>query len=492
MHRSRLGQSLAGLLLQVLPYGAVCRWLLVRRGYKIDEKLFYYEGLAKRLRRCIKFALPYCLVMRFRKPCPNMGSVDLHDAFLYGDEYDAHSSYAAEYAQVWECLRLELVRGGGCILFDASILAQGLGNGSRSGIFTVTVELLRRFVRRKVCLALYNSAVAGTDADVLAFLKSDVELSGLHLLTPEEIRCDIGNTTLGLHYSACFSPAFEIPDWIRRARVPCFTIIYDAVPMLFPDLYQLKGASWTERVALSMTKDDHGFAISRCSKKDFLKYAPRLRPGNVSIIPLAASERFYVCKSQDEMALVRKKYGIPPNRPYFLTLSSIEPRKNLPFAIRAFAEFARSNADVLFVLAGKSDDAYAKVMERELQSSGIPPDRVVLTGYVDDHDLSALYTGAMAFVFLSVYEGFGLPPLEAMQCGTPVICSDNSSIPEVVGDAAIKVPCDALSSVVVAMHRMATDSSLRDKLRTRGLVQARKFSWDKAADIILGKMERVR
>lgn len=424
------------------------------------------------------------------------------------------------------------------VLFDASILRQGLGKGSRSGIFTVATELLREFLKRDdISVDLFVPAADDSEDVIRRFVGQDPVLSNcgftslgrnpyvdsrdaltaVRLQRPAALvslngfawvcyrislalfKCVLGvlswlyergvSRSLARRYSACLSPVFRLPKWIRASRVPRYTILYDTIPMIFPNLYpHVPGSLWVEQVAASLTKDDKGFAISQSAKADFLRFSPGLREENVTVIPLAASERFAVCRDAGRIAAVLKKYGIPQDKPYFLCLSSIEPRKNFPFTIRAFAGFARTQGDVNLVLAGKPWKEYNAVMEDAMAAAGEARSRIFTTGYVDDEDLSPLYSGALAFVFLSLYEGFGLPPLEAMQCGCPVICSNTSSLPEVVGDAALTVSPDDFDGVVSALTRIASDPSLRATLRDRGLLRCQLFSWKKAAEIVLAKM----
>jgi glycosyltransferase involved in cell wall biosynthesis len=137
---------------------------------------------------------------------------------------------------------------------------------------------------------------------------------------------------------------------------------------------------------------------------------------------------------------VLRRYGIPERNPYFLCLGTIEPRKNLDGVLRAFARLAAAERvpGCHLVVVGTRGWGVEKIL-RTLQENTALNGRVVLTGFVADRDLAAIYSGALAFLYLSHYEGFGLPPLEAMHCGTPVIVGDNSAMPEVVGDAGIRL-----------------------------------------------------
>ena len=181
------------------------------------------------------------------------------------------------------------------------------------------------------------------------------------------------------------------------------------------------------------------------------------------------------------MDAVQLKYGIPRG-PYILSLGTLEPRKNIVHLIRSFAQLvAQENLpDLSLVLAGAAGWDYGSIFE-ELTRYPQLKQRIIFTGYVADEDLSPLYSGALVFVYPSFYEGFGLPPLEAMQCGTPVITSNTSSLPEVVGGAGIMLnPSDheGLCQQMLAIYR---SSALREELSARSLEQARKFSWTACA-----------
>lgn len=176
-----------------------------------------------------------------------------------------------------------------------------------------------------------------------------------------------------------------------------------------------------------------------------------------------------------DVAAVRRRYGLPDR--YFLFLGTLQPRKNIARLAQAYARFRAEHAetDIALVLAGGRGWLYDDVW-----TAGIPG--IIQTGYIDEADKGALYAGALAFVFPSLYEGFGFPVLEAMHCGTPVLCSATSSLPELVGDAALTV--DPLNSDAIAagMSRLADDSSLRADLIRRGRVRAATFTWDAAAE----------
>ena len=181
---------------------------------------------------------------------------------------------------------------------------------------------------------------------------------------------------------------------------------------------------------------------------------------------------------------VRERYGIPPGSPYLLSLSTLEPRKNLAHTIRSFAAIVQSNAapGLHLVLAGGKGWLFDDIIYEIKLAGTAVRDRIILTGFVEDTDLAPLYSGATAFVFPSLYEGFGLPPLEAMQCGTPVITSNTSSLPEVVGDAGIMLDPKDQDGLCQAMLDVYNKPELRSQMSQKSLAQAAKFSWERCAE----------
>ena len=180
-----------------------------------------------------------------------------------------------------------------------------------------------------------------------------------------------------------------------------------------------------------------------------------------------------------DVAGVRKKYGLPER--YFLFLGTLQPRKNIGRIAAAYRSAKLTDLTAL-VLAGGQGWLYDPAW-----TAGT--DGVILPGYIDDADKGALYAGALALFFPSLYEGFGFPVLEAMHCGTPVICSNTSSLPELAGEAALLVNPFDVEAIAEAMRSIAKDEALRLSLREKGFVQARKFTWEAAARAALEAFE---
>jgi glycosyltransferase involved in cell wall biosynthesis len=224
-------------------------------------------------------------------------------------------------------------------------------------------------------------------------------------------------------------------------------------------------------------------ALSEYSRSDIIEtYA--ISPDRVSVTPPAAPGHFAPITDAQELARVRRNYGIEGE--YILSVGSIQPRKNLARLIAAYASLRRLRPQAKLpqlVLVGKKawlfDDTLRAATEHGLTSV------VIFTGYVPEADLPALYSGARCFIYPSYFEGFGLPVLEAMQCGTPVIAGNRTSLPEVVGDAGLLVDPFDEQALASTMARVIENSDLAAELRVKGLERARDFSWRNTARMTL-------
>jgi glycosyltransferase involved in cell wall biosynthesis len=216
--------------------------------------------------------------------------------------------------------------------------------------------------------------------------------------------------------------------------------------------------------------------VSQHSLRDIQHYLGLL-PQRLHVIPYGISARFHPLPPDVVEVHLRKRLGL--SKPYILYVGALTIRKNVESALQAFALLENRFSHLCFVLAGPRTWKKTAV-EDTIQRLGIT-DRVILPGPLTDTDLPALYSGADLFVFPSLYEGFGLPPLEAMACGIPVVCSNAASLPEVVGDAAVTVDPYDVEGLAEAMHRVLTDADLREELREKGLERAKQFTWERTA-----------
>ena len=276
------------------------------------------------------------------------------------------------------------------------------------------------------------------------------------------------------------TPHSAIPDELRRhPHVAAVQTVYDMIPFLLPETMTAEYRDYYGDILRRIHPEDHVITISESAKADFCGYTG-FAGERVHVIPLAADARlFQPCRDPARIASARAKYAVPEG-PYLLSVCTFEPRKNLRHVIRSFVELLRTQPDVgdlSLVLAGGRGWMFEPILA-ELAGTAALRGRIVTTGYVDEADLAPLYSGALGFLYLSRYEGFGLPPLEAMQCGTPVIVSNTSSLPEVVGDAGILLGPDDQDGLCEAMLRLFTQPDLCAALAERSLRQAPSFSWE--------------
>ena len=253
--------------------------------------------------------------------------------------------------------------------------------------------------------------------------------------------------------------------------------IMDVAPLDHPEWSSRKFASWYRYLIPRLAKKVQNIiTISEVSKQRILHHCPDAS-SKIAVTPLAADQRFKPTESAaiDKMADELKL----PSRNYVVALGSLEPRKNLPRLLRVWKKIqSELPEDIWLVLAGAEG---ASLVFRKERYDHIPP-RVFLTGHVPDHHLPALYSGSLASIYLSYYEGFGLPPLEAMSCGAPVIVANAASLPEVVGSAGLLVDPYDDDAIANGLMSLLDDSILRRDLAERGLKQAMSFSWDQTAE----------
>lgn len=266
------------------------------------------------------------------------------------------------------------------------------------------------------------------------------------------------------------------PYYIKPYWLPCPSVvgIHDLIPMIYPQHLPHRWTAWIFRAtaSLAVRRASHVITLSESTKADLVRLSGT-SPENITVTYLAADERFRPLERK-ECNSVLHRYGLP--RKFILYLGINKPHKNLVFLLQVFSQV---ETEVKLVLAGKEDPRYPQArQEAERLNLG---ERVVFLGEVADNDLPMLYGGAELFVFPSLYEGFGLPVLEAMACGTPVICSSTSSLPEIVGDAALTLDPLDRDAWVAALAELLEKAALRAEMRTKGLRRAQTFSWEDTA-----------
>ncbi|HEX9372916.1 MAG TPA: glycosyltransferase family 1 protein [Roseiflexaceae bacterium] len=264
---------------------------------------------------------------------------------------------------------------------------------------------------------------------------------------------------------------------------PSVITIHDLAFLSFPQTFRRVNRAyltWATRV--SVRRAARILAVSEATKREIVRLL--CVPPEKIVVTYDACDARFVPPDPAELAAFRRRAGLPER--FILFLGTLEPRKNLPTLLDAYTRIASSTDAPLIIGGGKGwlyDEIFAKAESLDLG------DRVRFVGYVDQADQPLWYAAATVFAFPSLYEGFGMPLLEAMACGTPVVSSRSSSLPEVVGDAGLLVPPTDADALGAALLRLLGDSDLRAELRERGLRQARRFSWRETAERTLAAYE---
>lgn len=412
------------------------------------------------------------------------------------------------------------------LIYDASILANALSNDSgRSGIFFTAKNIFDELIKRDdINIALYSSLndfynlnkylkleykdynfkifVNTKYPKIVNIYSSIIEerkelkkqkrpikrflLKILLFIIKPIYKISIKNRNKNLNdeisqYDSFLSPIYKIPEEVaKNSKIKKCTIVYDTIPLILPEYHpDSYNGSWYHNLLKSFNNNDYYFAISNSARQDFLKYCSQIDPNKITTTLLACDEKFKPV-NLEEIKKAKEKYNIPMDKKYIFSLCTLEPRKNLIRAVKTFIQFIQKNnvEDLVFVLGGGHWDMFIGQLEKEIDNLGDYRDKIIKAGYIDDEDLAPLYSGAEWFVYTSQYEGFGLPPLEAMSCGCPVITSNNSSLPEVVGDAGIMIDWDNDEQHIQSYEKYYYDENLRKENSQKGLERAREFSWE--------------
>lgn len=268
--------------------------------------------------------------------------------------------------------------------------------------------------------------------------------------------------------SVLWSPCSTGPLGCRRHVVT----IHDLAFVDQRDCFTRQFSAWyTWLVPRLARRAARVITVSAFSRNRIAEYC-RVSRERIVVTPLGVESRFRVLADETVDRVVERK-GL--SRPYVLSVASLEPRKNLGRLLLAWERLAPRYPDWHLVIAGGTGSVF-----RGAGLHGVPP-RVAMLGYVDDDELVAVYGAAEAFVYPSIYEGFGLPVLEAMACGVPVVCGNATSLPEVAGDAAVLVDPLDVCSIASGVDRVLGDGGLRAELRARGLARSRQFTWENTA-----------
>ena len=271
------------------------------------------------------------------------------------------------------------------------------------------------------------------------------------------------------------APHYVLPVAIRSRSV---VTIHDCIHLMFPQYLPNRAAYAYARGAMwsAARRSDRILTVSEASKRDILHFF-NVPPDKISVVYNAIDERIWEEPAPEDIERVRERFQL--DQRFVLYAGTIKPHKNLVRLIEAFADLRKGEFEELKLLIIGDEISKLPALRRAVHSHKLHK-HVRFLGFLPDETLAALYRLASVFVFPSLYEGFGLPPLEAMASGTPVVTSNVSSLPEVAGDAAVLVDPYDVGSIVEGMRRVLSDPALAHELRRKGLVRARDFSWERS------------
>lgn len=386
------------------------------------------------------------------------------------------------------------------LVLDGALLAEcEMQGANRNGMLRVAEELSKRFVKNKdldlsvantIYMNRYNKALESIIASDYPSLSGKI-ISGSvpafsNLLKWKGTYFKHFNkwpsvSIKGLENNDVFhSFYYPFPKNVTKKKIRRSISFLDIIP-LRESGYDPFQVLLTQMIVKDI-ETNYAISISEYSKQDLLDYSKKVSADRVFVVPLAASEElFYQNKREADWQVVKNKYGLPDN--YFLSVSSRDKRKNVPHLIKSFSKFIlqQKPEDISLVLTGNVN--YSNSILDELNIAAEVRSKIVIANkFIANEDLAVLYSNASCFFFMSRYEGFGLPALEAMQCGIPVVTSNATSLPEVVGSAGVMLHPDDEDGLAAAMNNIYSDSALRAVYAASSLKKAKEFSWERTAN----------
>ena len=383
------------------------------------------------------------------------------------------------------------------ILFDAGIFERSmLSEKDRRGIFWVSHNILKKFINdSRFEVTLWLESFCGDEIfnKIKNIYDTPIVFSRIMLGKAMGYK-QIPNKNFDLgNYDVYFNPAIN-SLLVDKTHLTTFVMMYDAMPCLDSKWFSPNASAEFFRVYRCLDKNSYAFSDSQSCKNDFIRFFANIDPNKIIVNPISTAQTFIPCYDKQKLEQVLSRVGVPVDArsKYIFYLGSVDDkRKNTLLNIKCFIEFIKRNniTDLYFYLGGSGAKNLEDVLYNKLGSLYKKYSKYIIKlGYVEDSDVNILYSNSLFFSFISEYEGFGMPPLEAMQSGTPVICADNSSLPEVVGDAALMVNAYDEEGIIKAFEKYYFNEDLRKEYIKKGLERAKLFSWDKTYKIISDKI----
>ena len=368
--------------------------------------------------------------------------------------------------------------------------------GLEGRVLTPRIGGIGRYAIRLVEALLALSVQESPDLELVIFTAPQTDqlvLRGIRATVCERF-CRVKSTVLR---SSVLLPVGTVLDHIDlfhgldQSGIPLFfktrrsvVTIHDVIPLVLPWAFPRRHR-WVLTAALARVRRQADVVIvpSAAAAEDVVRYLNMDRQ-RITVIPMGCEARFQPLVNAARMVQLRRRYALPER--YVLFVGTLEPRKNIALLLEAFSRLLaeRPEDDLQLVVAGGKGWGDGQLIATT-EALNIRR-RVIFTGFVEDDDLPDLYRGAQMFVYPSLYEGFGLPVVEAMACGTPVITSNRASLPEVAGDAALLIDPTRPDDLAAAMSAIMSNAALHEELRWKGLARAKEFTWEAVARKTMG------
>ena len=402
------------------------------------------------------------------------------------------------------------------VLFDATWLADYIPGSNMHGGLRVTYELAKRLAKSKladtdftltdlnmkryarlerfICREFHipnDRTIINNSLPLHAYYKFSKLLKtrrGESMMMRRHVFLESGQIN---KYNIYHSPVDAIPGIVKKNKnVKPFLTALDLIALVKPELAYSGFSEQLYNIYQSINENTTVLAISESTKNDLLNYRKDIKEENVIVTYIAAnSEVFYPDSNNELTTPILEKYGVEKNN-YFFTLSALAKFKNTKHTINCFLKYAAgfNNKTIKLLVVGRSREANYDV---DIFSQYKNHPQIVFQDFLPEDELSVVYSNAVAFLYMSLYEGFGLPILEAMQCGTPVICSNTSSMPEVIGNAGICI--DPTDEVILcdSLNIMFTNAEKRKNYSLLGLERSKLFSWEKYTNDVINAFKRV-
>jgi len=334
---------------------------------------------------------------------------------------------------------------------------------------------IRRYTER----IIQGLARTGDVGDLVLFGPVTAQIPGIAGVSWETTRNPL-RSFLELVRLPCASGRIDLfhgPNYLAplASPVPTVLTVHDLTVHLFPESHPPMRRLRHRLLPLMCRRAGRLIADSHCTKNDLVTHYG-IPSTKIDVVHLAAGEEFEPISCSRTLHGIRTRLGLPDR--FILFVGSVEPRKNLPLLIRAMARLSREAPETALAIVGGGEPEYVASLHRIIEAEGLELGRdVIFTGCVDDQDLPALYSQCQVFVYPSRYEGFGLPPLEAMACGAPALIPNHSSFVELYKDCGLLVDPIEVETLEAAIRRLLWDHTLRNELIARGLELARSRTW---------------